>query len=350
LTRPENAEALAHVARLAGTTAAAARAVLDDVATSEDGDSNLHARVRAAAATLGYPPTARPTPIATLGTIGMVGSSVIARPFFGRILAGAHDAAAEFGMMLVLAGTSADRDLEDWDLRALLDRQPAGIIFVGPTYRLTAAPAALAAIPHVFVNSVAAGSGSRSVVADHAAAAYRAVEEFGRHGHRRIAFLTSHDSTFTSRARAEGYAAALGDLGVPVDPAVIVADEPTADGGRRGMTKLFGLGRPPGAVLCFNDAMAMGAYQAAAEHGVEIPAGLSVIAFDELGMVAPGMRPPLTTLDMPYYDMGRAAAFALLDILRSDPSHTGHQIALSCSLVWRQSVDAMRLTGPAFQQ
>jgi ABC-type sugar transport system substrate-binding protein len=73
----------------------------------------------------------------------------------------------------------------------------------------------------------------------------------------------------------------------------------------------------PTALFCFNDRMAMGAYYAAAERGLRIPHDLSIIGFDNQDLIVNGLRPGLTTIELPHYEMGRWAVLELLSMIES---------------------------------
>jgi LacI family transcriptional regulator len=90
-------------------------------------------------------------------------------------------------------------------------------------------------------------------------------------------------------------------------------------------------------LFCFNDRMAMGAYHAAAELGLRIPHDLSVVGFDNQELVADGLRPGLTTVALPHYEMGAWAVEALIAQIEG---HDGQKACvLDCPLVVRNSVD-----------
>lgn len=74
-------------------------------------------------------------------------------------------------------------------------------------------------------------------------------------------------------------------------------------GGYAGASTLLDLPNRPTALFCFNDRMAMGAYYAAAERALRIPHDLSIIGFDNQDLIANGLRPRLTTIELPHYDM-----------------------------------------------
>ena len=68
----------------------------------------------------------------------------------------------------------------------------------------------------------------------------------------------------------------------------------------------------PSALICFNDRLAFGAYQALADAGLEVPTDVSIVSFDD-DVLASWVKPQLTTVALPHYDLGRAAIEVLLD-------------------------------------
>jgi LacI family transcriptional regulator, galactose operon repressor len=110
-------------------------------------------------------------------------------------------------------------------------------------------------------------------------------------------------------------------------------------------TRLLGDHRPT-AIFCGNDEMAMQVYNAAARHGLTIPADLSVVGFDDHRVFSQGLMPPLTTVALPYERMGRIAADLLVEQIRGGQS--AETIRVQGPLVVRGStapVDSARHRG-----
>jgi LacI family transcriptional regulator len=84
--------------------------------------------------------------------------------------------------------------------------------------------------------------------------------------------------------------------------------------------------------------MAMGAYDALKEMGLSIPADVAVIGFDNREVIAAHMRPPLTTIALPYYEMGKWAMEYLVEHSSEEQSPEPVQATLACPLVERESV------------
>ncbi len=113
------------------------------------------------------------------------------------------------------------------------------------------------------------------------------------------------------------------------------------EGGLQAGRALLDLDDRPTAIFCFNDRMAMGVYHAAAERGLRIPDDLSVVGFDNQELIADGLRPGLTTVALPHYEMG---AWAVENLIRriENPESEVEQVRLPCPLVSRGSVAAPR--------
>ena len=134
-------------------------------------------------------------------------------------------------------------------------------------------------------------------------------------GHRRIAVITGPSWALCSRARLDGYRAALDAAGIPVDPALVRDGQFEIGGGLTSTTDLLGLPEPPTAVFALNDGMAIGVYHAASRAGVRIPQDLSVVGFDDYPLDE-WLVPPLTTVRQPLIDMGAMAARMVLELAR----------------------------------
>jgi LacI family transcriptional regulator len=168
-----------------------------------------------------------------------------------------------------------------------------------------------------------------SVAVDDAGGAALATRHLIELGHVQIAYAGFEPETDTSRRREAGYRAAMGEAGLMVDPGWVRAGPPSKAGGRAATEQILeGSGKkPPTALLVSNLVGALGALQAARNHGVAIPDDLSVVAFNDHDL-ADDTDPPLTTVRMPNIEMGRramdlvvraAAGLEVGDIMVDDP-------------------------------
>ncbi len=167
-------------------------------------------------------------------------------------------------------------------------------------------------------------------------------------GHRRIGAITGPPQMMCSRARIDGYRAALETAGLPVEPDLIRTGDFHHDTGYRVGRELLARPDRPTAVFAGNDLQALGLYEAARELGLRIPEDLSVVGFDDLP-VARWVGPPLTTVRQPLTEMAEAAARLVLELGRSDngsaegPAAT--RVELATSLVVRSSTGVPPLAG-----
>jgi DNA-binding LacI/PurR family transcriptional regulator len=162
-------------------------------------------------------------------------------------------------------------------------------------------------------------------------------------GHRRIAVITGPPTTLSSRARVDGYRAALDAAGVAVDADLICPGAFNIKDGLTHTLQLMTIPRPPTAIFACNDGMATGVYTAASELGLNIPTDLSVIGFDDL----PAMHwaiPPLTTIRQPLAEMGRVAAEMVMSLAAGVPLRQ-NRVELGTDLIVRGSTASPVRTG-----
>jgi LacI family transcriptional regulator len=164
-----------------------------------------------------------------------------------------------------------------------------------------------------------------------------ATEVLLRKGHRCIGFINESGPLPAMFGRLEGYKQALASYGVPFDPRLVRTGTVTAPEGYRCAVELMQLAERPTALFCFNDSMAMGAYDAIKQLGLGVPDDIAIVGFDNLEVIAAQLRPPLTTIELPHYAMGEWAVRYLLD--QAESSHPKPiQQTITCRLVERASV------------
>jgi DNA-binding LacI/PurR family transcriptional regulator len=132
------------------------------------------------------------------------------------------------------------------------------------------------------------------------------------HGHRNTAFLTTLVSWPAVERRFAGICSALRAAGAP-QPELITASDWTVDAGAVAVDAfLDAVTSRPTAIFGANDVLAGGALVAARRHGLRVPEDLSVVGFDDLDM-AVALSPALTTVRVPGFEMGEAAAADVID-------------------------------------
>jgi len=301
---------------------------------------DTRARVRKAADELGYRASdvARSLRLQRSQLLALVSDHIATTPHAGRIILGAQEAASKRGWLLLLVNSGGDPETEAAEIRALRQRQVDGFIYATMYHREVTLPDQLDGVPTVLLDARMGDPSVASVVPDEALGGQTAAQVLIDAGHRCIGFINNVDDIPATRGRLAGFRMAMERSGLAVDDSLIVAEVSVAEGGYRAGRVLLSRTDRPTALFCFNDRMAMGVYQAASELGLRIPGDLSVVGFDNQELIADGLRPGLTTIELPHHEMGVWAVDALIDRIES-PDTEPAQIELPCPLVVRASVD-----------
>ncbi|MFJ6198047.1 LacI family DNA-binding transcriptional regulator [Micromonospora sp. NPDC092111] len=154
-------------------------------------------------------------------------------------------------------------------------------------------------------------------------------------GHSRIAVIGGPPTVPCSRARVDGYRAAMDAAGCKIHSGYVRHGDFLSPSGYREMNALLDLSRPPTAVFACADEMALGAYEALYERGARVPDDISIVGFDDLES-ARWAAPPLTTVRQPLAEMAGMATRMLLSLVSGEELDS-HRIELATPLIVRQS-------------
>ena len=307
---------LADVAQLAGLSTTTVSMVLNDRPNTRL-SAEAAERVRAAAAKLNYRPNpaARGLRLGKTRTVGFISDEVTITRYASAMIRGLLEVAEErdHTVLITESGRQLDRISSALDL--MLDRQADGIVFrLMGAKQIEVTPVSVD-VPVVLTNATS-GGGHPCVLPDEFRAGHDAVSHLIERGHRRIAFIGRSEAlldpalSVTIGKRYAGLDAAMAEHGLEFAHQVDGRFwEP--DFGYRGAREIFDTTAVT-AIVAANDRVAFGAYQAAQERGVRIPEDVSVISFDD-EYLASYLRPQLTTMQIPYLEMGRAAMTLVLE-------------------------------------
>lgn len=287
----------------------------------------------------GYRPKSAAKVLRTSRThvIGFVTDEIATTPFAVNVVRGAQDAAWEQGKLLLLINTNNNPDLLTTAIETLLDRQVEGIIYAAMHHQQVTLPDSIYEMPSVLVDCFIADGRLPSVVPDEVAAGYTATSLLIAKGHRRIGLINLTVAIPAQVGRQQGYRQALIDHGIGYDENLVCHRYGEADAGYDGALHLMRLPDPPTALFCFNDRMAMGAYDALRKLGKAIPQDVAVMGFDNQEVIAANLHPGLSTMQLPHYAMGQWAVNYLSDHA-GQPSFTPVQTKLHCPFIQRASI------------
>lgn len=334
MARDSRRVTIADVAAAAGVSIATVSYVLNDKPGAKIPQSTRE-RVRAAARSLGYRPNALAQGLlnGTSHFIGVVADAIATTPFAGQVLQGAQAEAWRHGYLLLVANTDDDPDVEENALRMMLEHRVAGILYSTYFHREVTVPDELGEVPHVLTNCYSADPEQPAVVPDEVQGGRSATQLLLDTGRRRIGFINSVEEAPAPAGRLAGYRAALKATRVRFDPALVATIGHDQEAGYDGMQRLLANPSPPTAVFCYNDRVAMGAYDALRERNLSVPGDMAIVGFDNQEVIAGHLRPTLTTVALPHYEIGVRAVQALLGIADGGPRHV-----VGCPVVLRESV------------
>lgn len=326
------------VAREAGVSQATVSLVLNDVAGSGISEST-QARVRNIAARLGYRQNAmaRGLKLQRSDTIGFVSDNITTTPFAAGLVEGAQRGARSNGKHLLIVNVEygdfdSPRYAEESAINELLERRVDGVVFASMFHKQVDPPAALREVPSVLLDAQAIDGSLPSVVPDDLGGAKEMTLHLLELGHRHIVHLSRSTGPSAVDLRRNGFFAAHEVSGVALGPAPVVEAAVTTPAAFEAGLSILSRRPRPTAVFCFNDRMAWGVYQAAAHLSLSIPGDVSVVGFDDVPLVAPVLRPPLTTMRLPHIEMGQWAVERLLSGNTAPEHHV-----LPCPLIRRDS-------------
>jgi LacI family transcriptional regulator len=326
---------LRDVARAAGVHPGTVSRALNPATEALVRDETVR-RVRQVAERLGY----RPNPLARglktnrSYTIGVIVPD-IQNPLFPPIIRGIDDRLNEAGYTPLIANTDNDPVRERVDLEAMRARQVDG--FVAATARADHElldEIAASGLPLVLVNRRVEDGSLPSATADDHAGARLAVEHLVSLGHKQIAHLAGPQGVSTGRARHQGFCDAMREAGL--EPSLVRDGRAfTEPEGARLCEELLDADAPFTAIVAGNDLMALGCYDVFAARGIDCPGEVSVVGFNDMPF-ADRFSPPLTTIGIPQYEIGVAAAELLLELLQGGGDGP-REIVLPAHLIVRGS-------------
>lgn len=325
---------MADVARDAGVSLTTVSFVLNDRPGIPD---DTRARVRASIERLGYRPNraARGLRTRQTHTVGFVTDEIAVTPFAGRTVTGAHDLAWRHQTLLLIANTTRDPRVVRTAVEELLDRQVDGIVFAVVATRSTTLPSEISSVPVVLANCFVTGDAIPCVLPDERNGGAVAAAPLLAAGHTRIAHLAGRAGSWATKQRLRGFREALRAADLELPEQWLRFGTFRIDSGYSLMRELLAQPDRPTAVFCGNDRMALGAYLAVKEAGLRIPDDISIVGYDDQEELAADIHPGLTTVALPFYEMGRWAVQALLD---GKVDELPPRTLIPCPLVERESV------------
>jgi LacI family transcriptional regulator len=342
---PERRPTMTDVAKAAGVSQSTVSMVLNKLAGARLAAAT-RAKVVSTADSLGYRLPRRDAALAGAAVapqrnlIGYLVDEISTSPHPVVSVDGARDAAWEADCVLSVCVTRANPAQEAAAI-ASLKANPLllGVIYSTIFTRAATVPDSLAELPTVLLNCHDERLRLPTIVPGEVAGGHAATDCLIAAGHSRIGFINGEPWMEAAQDRFKGYRRALATADLPFDAALVRDGDWMSGTGFDATLALMALARPPTAIFCANDLMALGALEALKQLGLRVPGQVALIGYDDQE-ISRHTHPPLTTMVLPNYEMGRAAVEALLALTSGadDARAKRRLIKIDCPLVVRDSV------------
>jgi LacI family transcriptional regulator len=256
-------------------------------------------------------------------TAGLLISDV-GNPFYHDVIMGVEEVALAHGYSIFLCNTGYDSARGMKFIQSLIERSVDGVLFMSSSMQIEMVDDLINRHIHPVVldwGGAQVQDLAATITIDFSIGLCQAVKHLVDLDHRRIAYVSGPLDFWTSRFRRDAFFAALELNGL--DPAQVFVTQGNLriEGGRRALDELIHATPRPTAVVAANDLTALGILWAARNHGLNIPNDLSIIGLDDIDLVS-RVTPPLTTIALPRFEIGKLAMETLLAMVDDRASNT----------------------------
>ncbi|TXR54676.1 LacI family DNA-binding transcriptional regulator [Reinekea thalattae] len=301
-------------------------------------------QVLAAMQELGYQPNSFARSLATnkSGTVGMV-IGCLSGPFFGQLMEQAEREVRLAGKHLIITSgqetAASEKDAIDFLLQRRVDALILHLDVMSDQEIIDLADNC--GVPIILVNRLVPELSEVSISVDNELGGYLAVKHLLDLGHKKIATITGPLYKSDTRDRLAGYRRALNEAGLTYDENLVVESDFQEDGGIAPIERLKRRGADYSALFVHNDHMAFGAINELKSRGVNLPAEVSIVGYDDIVM-ARYVSPALTTVAIPAAEFGQLAAKMALKLADGDQPE-GCNLRFEPQLVIRKSTQKITL-------
>lgn len=269
-------------------------------------------------------------------TIGFLIDEVATSALMFDFLEGATDLANQYGYQLPVIITRGASSAEEAALDAWQHSDLAGVIYgsivtcpVNPSDRF-------GEVNTVLLNCHAKEREFVSILPGETLGGLRATTRLIEAGCRDIIHITGEPWLEATQKRIDGFFTGLATANIAADDKGIFCSTFSIQSGYENMKKVLSDRTCPEGIFCGNDWIAQGVYQALAEAGIRPGVDVKLVGYDNL-FFSQHMAPPLTTINLPYRDMGRMAVEMIVEAGKA-PLKGPHEVKMPCQLIERESV------------
>lgn len=248
-------------------------------------------------------------------------NKIIQKSDYRIVISSAHDAADEANTFLSL-----------WK-----SQQVSGMIVMMPsTHNANLINSTQHKIPLILLNTNITDGADITITIDNYQGAKKITKHLLEHGHRAIGFIHGAPNNHDSAERYRGFCDTITEFNLPVTPYLEFHGNFTENSGYRATISLLNQSNKPTAIFAANDAMAIGAVEAARQLSLQVPDDIAIAGFDDIS-TARYINPPLTTINVPVFNIGEIAGKHIINLLNNNSCISTDRIMVPVSLVVRES-------------
>ncbi|MHA6260379.1 catabolite control protein A [Sporosarcina sp. CAU 1771] len=288
---------------------------------------------------LGYRPNAVARGLASkkTTTIGVIVPD-ISNNFYAELSRGIADVATMYEYNIILSNSDKRADREVDLLVDHFGKQVDGLIFMSDSITEEARKEmSMASVPVVLAGTLDKQNQFATVNIDYEEAAYQAVKRLVDNGHKRIIFLTGTLTKDINRdCKKVGYERALKEAGISVDESLVTEIDNTYDSAYESWKQIREISDRPTAIFAGNDDLAVGVLNGIRDDGLSVPDDFELVCFEHSNLPRI-VRPQLTSVVVPLYDLG-AVAMRLLTKLINEEEVDEEEVVIPFRFESRDSV------------
>ena len=263
--------------------------------------------------------------------------------YFAEIIRGINNRVREEGYHIVVSSSHSAEDEAKTFLTLLKSRQVCGMIIMMPSiHNEEVLNSYIRDVPAILLNTEIETLESVTIVIDNYQGARGVTQHLVDHGHTKIGFIHGAPQNYDSQERYRGFLDALRVNGLKHSSSLESQGNFTENGGFQAALELLDKPVRPTAIFAANDAMAIGAIEAARQLSLQVPEEIAIVGFDDVS-TAKYMSPPLTTVNVPVLKIGQIAGDHMIALLSGKASEEQRRkVVVPVTLIVRESCGCAR--------
>jgi LacI family transcriptional regulator len=334
---------LADVAKAAGVSVSLVSLVLAGKAAKRCSPA-IEAKIKKSAKELGYRANrlARSLKEQQTRTLGMLSIEVATTPYAGQLLSAAQKTARSHDYELLFVEVDNNPKSIEEAFGLLAEHQVVGTILAAYFHSEVKLPK-ITPKNLVLANCISKKGKYPTVIPAEYTSYMQSLKLLGIAGHKHVGLIIDEVNYPAVQGRTKAFLDAAQNFGwVRPNERIYKVSNTVSEHGYRATLEMMLRDPEITAIACYNDPLAMGAYQALQELKISIPDQVSVVGFDDLELISGGLRPGLSTVRLPHYQMGREAVEKLIRICEEKDESPMNVVEIQGELVVRDSVSVPR--------